>query len=79
MFLLVDKAVEMKAMKDIQNKLKRNLIEANYSELNIDDFTDLCLKLSEDGKPGKLDHKIVFLMFKRSLKTLCLPASALKL
>lgn len=79
LFLLVDKCAELRSLRDIQNKLKRNLVDANFSELSIDDFTDICIKLSEEGKPGKLDHKIVFLMFKRNLKTLCHPVSALDL
>lgn len=58
-------------MRDLQNKLKSSLLNASYVDFEIQDFTNLCNKISEGGKAGKLDIKLIMMFLKRCPKTLC--------
>lgn len=56
-------------MRDLINRLKNNLLHVTYTDFTLSDFTTLCDQLSEGGKSGKIDIKMVTEFFKKQGKT----------
>ena len=70
LFNIFDKSIELQKCRDIQNKLRGNLLTVNSSHLSIKDIQTLCEKLTEGGKQGHIDSKVIHNLFmRRSLKT----------
>lgn len=69
-FTVVDRCLEMSKCRDLNQKLRACLLDIQTSSFDVNDYMNLLEKLSENGKVGKIDAKlIVNIMMRRNLKT----------